>query len=237
MNREGPPRNGSTPDWSRGSLNRQNEKSSRENITASQFVAEPRVLCRDQNKRFAQAPLAKRRSYIHRIAAFQDPFGHSYAARPHWNRNKPSNFRSGVSLSSNGESRKEVRVMTNQTILVGRLIEGPELVTSETGRLLPKLRIATGSGERAAVQDRVCFMIQPVGRQWRFYPCQGRESRRSEESVKSWRYAILESDEVPASHWPTFLVLLPVPIQAIYSSGGDSVHALRHAAKRSGIRS
>jgi hypothetical protein len=41
MNREGPPRNGSTPDWSRGSLNRQNEKSKRQNITASEFVVEP----------------------------------------------------------------------------------------------------------------------------------------------------------------------------------------------------
>jgi hypothetical protein len=41
MNRSGPPRNGSTPDWSRGSLNRQNEKSRRQNITASQLVIEP----------------------------------------------------------------------------------------------------------------------------------------------------------------------------------------------------
>ena len=43
MNRSGPPRNGSTPDWSRGSLNRQNEKSRRQNITDSQFVVE--LLC------------------------------------------------------------------------------------------------------------------------------------------------------------------------------------------------
>jgi hypothetical protein len=79
----------------------------------------------------------------------------------------------------------------------------------------------------------VWFMIQPVDGQWHFNPRQGHESRRSEESVTSWRYAILESDEVPASDWLKILVQLPVPIQAIYSSGGDSVHALVRVNARS----
>ena len=38
-----------------------------------------------------------------------------------------------------------------------------------------------------------------------------------------WRYAIIESDHMETQEW---LVQLPVPIQAIYTSGGQSIHAL-----------
>ena len=71
-------------------------------------------------------------------------------------------------------------------------------------------------------------MIQPVDGQLHWNPRQQRESKRSEEAVTSWRYAILESDKVPASDWLKILVQLPVRIVAIYSSGGSSVHALVH---------
>jgi hypothetical protein len=72
----------------------------------------------------------------------------------------------------------------------------------------------------------VWFMIQPVDGQLHWNPRQQRESKRSEEAVTSWRYAILESDKVPSSDWLKILVQLPVRIVAIYSSGGASVHAL-----------
>jgi hypothetical protein len=63
-------------------------------------------------------------------------------------------------------------------------------------------------------------------------------SRRSEESVKAWQHLVLEAD--PAEEikrdptkmrefeqlWLGFLAQLPLPVKAIYSSGGKSVHAL-----------
>jgi hypothetical protein len=51
-------------------------------------------------------------------------------------------------------------------------------------------------------------------------------SRRSMESVTAWRYLVLESDEAPEALWRNLLAQLPLPIAAIYSSGGRSIHAL-----------
>ena len=45
-------------------------------------------------------------------------------------------------------------------------------------------------------------------------------------NVTSFRYAVLESDVAPEPLWIKALVKLPVPIVAIYSSGGKSLHAL-----------
>lgn len=50
--------------------------------------------------------------------------------------------------------------------------------------------------------------------------------RRSWRTVTSWRYAVLESDCAPEELWLKALIKLPVPIVAIYSSGGKSLHAL-----------
>lgn len=50
--------------------------------------------------------------------------------------------------------------------------------------------------------------------------------RRSWRSVTTYRYAVLESDVVDEALWMRALVKLPVPIVAIYSSGGKSLHAL-----------
>jgi hypothetical protein len=72
----------------------------------------------------------------------------------------------------------------------------------------------------------VWYMIQPVDGQPHWNPRQQRDSKRSEEAVTSWRYAIIESDNVPPADWLKILVQLPLPIVAIYSSGGSSVHAL-----------
>jgi hypothetical protein len=37
---------------------------------------------------------------------------------------------------------------------------------------------------------------------------------------------VIESDKAPKDRWLRALVQLPLPISAIYDSGGDSVHAL-----------
>lgn len=50
--------------------------------------------------------------------------------------------------------------------------------------------------------------------------------RRSWRSVTTYRYAVLESDTVPEEQWLKVLMKLPVPIVAIYTSGGKSLHAL-----------
>ena len=54
----------------------------------------------------------------------------------------------------------------------------------------------------------------------------GNPSRRSWQTVTSWRYMVLESDKADAAHWLAVLAQMPLPISAIYSSGGKSIHAL-----------
>ena len=73
----------------------------------------------------------------------------------------------------------------------------------------------------------IWFLCNPVDACWHPNPRQdGKPSCRSEESVTSFRYAVLESDQAPADQWLAFIVQLPVPIAAIYTSGGRSIHAL-----------
>jgi len=54
----------------------------------------------------------------------------------------------------------------------------------------------------------------------------GKPSRRSEQNITAWRYLLLESDHAAPEHWLSALVQMPIPISAIYSSGGRSIHAL-----------
>lgn len=51
-------------------------------------------------------------------------------------------------------------------------------------------------------------------------------SRRSAESVTSWRHLVLESDEADPRDWLAALVQLPLRIVAIYTSGKRSIHSL-----------
>src|SRR5689334_3719302 len=51
-------------------------------------------------------------------------------------------------------------------------------------------------------------------------------SRRSEESIWSWRYAVLESDEATPEDWLRCLIQMPLRIASICESGGRSIHAL-----------
>ena len=70
------------------------------------------------------------------------------------------------------------------------------------------------------------FLIQPVDGVVHDNPRTGRPSRRSEESVTRWKFALLESDEAPEGLWLAMLARSGLPIVAIYSSGGRSIHAL-----------
>lgn len=75
--------------------------------------------------------------------------------------------------------------------------------------------------------DGVWFLVNPVDGQTHPNPRQdNKPSRRSEESVTSWRYLVLESDVADPKEWLSCLVQLPLQISAIYTSGGKSIHAL-----------
>ncbi len=71
----------------------------------------------------------------------------------------------------------------------------------------------------------VWFLSNPVTGLWDTMDS-GKLGRRHWKCVTSFRYAVLESDEAPEELWLKALVRLPVPIVAIYSSGGKSLHAL-----------
>ena len=76
-------------------------------------------------------------------------------------------------------------------------------------------------------KEGVWFLTQPVD--GRFHPnprCGGKLSRRSEESVTAFRYAVLESDEADADDWLRCLIQMPARIASICESGGRSIHAL-----------
>jgi hypothetical protein len=75
-------------------------------------------------------------------------------------------------------------------------------------------------------QNGVWFLSNPVDGQYHFNPRQQTQSRRSEESITSYRHAVLESDCQPLEEWLRILVQLPLPIVSIVSSGGKSLHAL-----------
>jgi hypothetical protein len=72
----------------------------------------------------------------------------------------------------------------------------------------------------------VWYLVQPVDGKAYWNPREGKLSRRSEESITSWRYAVVESDHAEPASWLRALVQLPLPIAAIYSTGGRLPHAL-----------
>lgn len=78
----------------------------------------------------------------------------------------------------------------------------------------------------------VFFLAQPVTGLWHANPnnraADGspKMGRRHGQAVTSWRFLVLESDEAAPEVWLRALVLIPLPIVAIYTSGGRSIHAL-----------
>jgi hypothetical protein len=87
--------------------------------------------------------------------------------------------------------------------------------------------VAIQSGQLPAGPGGVWFLPQPVSGEFLPNPRQdGKLSRRSEEAITAWRYAVLESDEADADDWLRCLVQMPLHIACICESGGRSIHAL-----------
>lgn len=78
----------------------------------------------------------------------------------------------------------------------------------------------------AAGERGVWYLAQPVDGKTYANSRTGKTSRRSRESVTAFRYLVLESDQADLRDWLGLLVQLPLRIDAIYTSGGKSVHAL-----------
>lgn len=83
---------------------------------------------------------------------------------------------------------------------------------------------AVGSPLPKRGPEGVWFLVQPVSGQWA--PNGDKWTRRGQQCVQAWPYMVLESDEADEALWLTALCKMPLPIVAMYSSGGRSVHAL-----------
>ena len=76
----------------------------------------------------------------------------------------------------------------------------------------------------------VWFLCNPVDGKFHLNDG-GKQSRRSRQSVTSWRFLLLESDraDISASDWLAALALLPLPVVSICETGGRLAHALLQA--------
>lgn len=80
--------------------------------------------------------------------------------------------------------------------------------------------------------DGVWFLCNPVCGEWRINNSplgtsgSAKWGRRHGDCVTAWRYLVIENDVAPLDLWLKFLAQLMLPIVAIYTSGGRSVHAL-----------
>lgn len=70
------------------------------------------------------------------------------------------------------------------------------------------------------------FSLNPLNGKFIDIPRLGKKSRRSEENLTAYRYALVESDNMPVPTWLTILKQLPIPIASVTLSGNESAHAL-----------
>ena len=93
---------------------------------------------------------------------------------------------------------------------------------------------------RPAEGNGTWFLSNPVDGQFRNIDRLKNEhnptgrSRRAEANITSFRYLVIESDKADPALWLPALVQIPLPIVAIYSSGGKSIHSLVRVEAESG---
>ncbi len=116
--------------------------------------------------------------------------------------------------------------------------EGPSPVD---GRLLGGWRLSQERGVKArpsalppSGRGGAWFLTNPVRGDWEIKAGTGdrapQYTRRSQGNVTDFRHFVLEADHpqdvLPAAQWLQVLASLPLPIVAIYTSAGKSIHAL-----------
>lgn len=80
--------------------------------------------------------------------------------------------------------------------------------------------------------DGIIFMGQPIDGFFRIID--GKKTRRTSESVLTWRHALLEADHMDNMlQWLQALITLPLPIISITFSGSRSLHVLFRMEARS----
>jgi hypothetical protein len=113
--------------------------------------------------------------------------------------------------------------------------QGDFMVTAGCGgcvRLADKQGVASVTSPLpSGGPEGVWFLNQPITGEWRINRANTKDGdarwgRRHGDCVTAWRYLVLESDVADPDLWLRALVLLPLPIAAIYTSGGQSIHAL-----------
>jgi hypothetical protein len=72
----------------------------------------------------------------------------------------------------------------------------------------------------------VWYLTNPIDGKWHFNPRQGCQSRRSQESITSYRHLVLESDVADRDDWIAYLCQLELPVLAICSTGSRAPHGL-----------
>ena len=85
---------------------------------------------------------------------------------------------------------------------------------------------------RPAARKGAWFLCNPVNGKWLNLDRLKNDTnptgrtRRAEENLTAFRFLVVESDKADPALWLAGLVQMPLPIVAIYSSGGKSIHAL-----------
>lgn len=133
------------------------------------------------------------------------------------------------------KSRSPISVCCSTEQFLGSIFEPREQVLilnrcRSQGCLLWRPGVSLKSFIRQHWPDGAWFLCNPVDGQFHWNPRQLKDSRRSEESVTSFRYAVLECDQKPKEKWfpiwPKILVQQPLEIVSITDSAGKSIHAL-----------
>jgi hypothetical protein len=97
-----------------------------------------------------------------------------------------------------------------------------------------------GAFVRPAPGNGAWFLANPISGQWlnlerlkSEFNLEGR-TRRAEECLTSFRFLVVESDQADPALWIAALAQIPMPIVAVYTSGGRSIHALMRIDARDG---
>lgn len=70
------------------------------------------------------------------------------------------------------------------------------------------------------------FLLNPVSGEKTYIERLGKASRRAEETILGYKFALVESDKIPTNLWLTILKKLPLPIISITLSGNESAHSI-----------